>query len=140
MKAEQPSEHLRREWLDEGRIVVYVVTSNARAVIEAWGDMVAATKTNWPPGKPYLALYDVYHPGLAFTPVVRQQASRIAAIRPEMAGRAAILTQRSVGGYALRLFWRTNLVPSARALESAVFFDRKKAIEWLVEAMQPHVR
>ena len=55
---------ITREWLFDGRVIVYTVSSVNLAAINRWSISAVQTLEAWPKDRPYLALHDISKPGI----------------------------------------------------------------------------
>lgn len=132
--SEQLEHGVTREWLDEGRIVVFRTSSSSRAASDVWGEAVMATVKAWPNGQPFLALYDFRKLGL--TPYNREVSLRVGNSVPDhFQGRFALLVGRDVLGHAIRLFGTRELGRVMPQLRGNYFYDEAEALTWLRELL-----
>ncbi|PJF39932.1 MAG: hypothetical protein CUN55_13360 [Phototrophicales bacterium] len=130
-QSENPIPELRIEHINEGRITVVAASSTNSASIEAGFEFILNEIQNWPDlHTPYLLLLDMSR--VMLTPYVRRKAIELAQVRPEVAGRTAIVISASTIGHLIRVFVNNSLEGSR---ERQVFFAYDKAIEWLEELL-----
>lgn len=131
---EQLEHGVSREWLDEGRVVVFRTANSSRAAADVWAEAVMATVTAWPSDQPFLALYDFRQLGL--TPYNREVSLRVANSIPDhFQGRFALLVGRDVLGHAIRLFGTRELGRVMPQLRGNYFYDESEALTWLREVL-----
>jgi hypothetical protein len=125
---EQLSAGVRREWLLDGRIVVYVLSSSSRETADVWVESFKADIARWPSDRPFLVLHDLTAKSVAATPYAVWRAREMVESRPDLAGRAALVLADTITAHMAELFLRKQRQkPRLRQ----VFYDRDRAIEWL---------
>jgi hypothetical protein len=128
LNVEQLSPGVRREWLLDGRIVVYVLTSSSRETADVWVETFKADIARWPNDRPFLVLHDLTAKSVAATPYAVWRAREMVESRPDLAGRAALVLADTITAHMAELFLRRQRQkPRLRQ----VFYERDKAIEWL---------
>ena len=128
LNAEQLSAGVRREWLLDGRIVVYVLGNSSRETADVWVETFKADIMRWPADRPFLVLHDLTAKTVAATPYAVWRAREMVESRPELAGRAALVLADTITAHMAELFLRRQRQkPRLRQ----VFYERERAIEWL---------
>ncbi|MCC7447205.1 MAG: hypothetical protein IT324_07300 [Anaerolineae bacterium] len=127
---EQLSPHLTREWLYDGRIVVYAFNSSDRDTVALWAETCKADILACPPDKPFLVLHDFSAKGIMVSPYGRDRAEELAHFHPEVKGRAAVLLPPTIASHLIRLF----MVQKPHTCRQRKMFEsRGAAIKWLLE-------
>jgi hypothetical protein len=130
--AEQLSRGVRREWLLDGRILVYVLTSSSRETADVWVETFKADIMRWPADRPFLVLHDLTAKTVAATPYAVWRAKEMVQARPDLAGRAALVLSNTITAHMAELFLRRQRQkPRLRQ----VFYSRNKAVEWLMKGL-----
>jgi hypothetical protein len=119
--------------LHQGKIICVTIRTVERTAVDKWYATVEEKIKGWSVDQPYLAMYDLAHKDVGFTPYMRHKAASINDLRPEVRGRIALVLTRGPVGYLLMIFARVR-ARASRQLQ--VFFDRKAATAWLEEALQ----
>ncbi len=132
LAGEQLSPTVRREWLLDGRIVVYVLTSSSRATADVWVEAFKADIMRWPADRPFLVLHDLSAKTVAATPYAVWRAKEMVNSRQDLGGRAALVLSNSITAHMTELFLARQ--PQKPRLRQA-FYNREKAIEWLKRAL-----
>ncbi len=135
------------EWYFDHSLVVYRVTEVSQPSIQAWADFVVTTMRNWDKSKPYLALHDMSQPGvslqfatlvgfdtmnLGITNMGREQAETIVDTSESFYVRIAMNFNLSVSGHMNKVL-ADNRQRSHPFIEYRTFYNREKAIDWLVK-------
>ncbi len=129
---EQISPGVRREWLLDGQIVVYILSDASRATANVWVETFKADISRWPSDRPFLVLHDLTAPKVAATPYALIRAKEMVDSRPDVAGRAALVLSDTISAHMAELFLRMQKQDSRLR---QVFYSREKAIEWLKAAL-----
>ncbi len=95
---------LTREWLCDGRVVVYRLADEQRATIDMWIDAFRVDLLNWPADRPILIIHDFSSRDTDATPYARQRAHELIWMRPELKGKAAIILPATVAALMIKAF------------------------------------
>lgn len=128
---------LTREWLADGRVVVYMLQRLGTGVVDAWADAVAASLQTWPAGQPYLAIHDFSNVPLT---LIERQVKNIYTAQVWPVGRLELppplpmpVRLALVMSFSLSArFARVTAREAATTEVHKVFFKREPAVEWLL--------
>lgn len=138
------------EWYFNRSLVAYRVTEVSQPSIQAWADFVVKTMRDWDKDKPYLALHDLSQPGvslqfatlvgfdtmnLGITNMGREQAEEIVDSSAAFYVRVAMNFNLSVSGHMNKVL-ADNRQRSHPFIEYRTFYNREKAIDWLVKLLK----
>lgn len=118
------------EWYHERRIVAFVLRSTERDTIDRWAKAAIEIATNWPPHKPYLAMYDVSGATM-LTPYGRERSKDIARAARHTTGAYVVILPTTPLGKMIRKFVEHDLQRGNPNYERRVFTDKGKALQWL---------
>jgi hypothetical protein len=134
---EKISEFLSVEFLHNGKLVIFTVTSIHPSVITSWANKVKEVMTVFPAGKVYYNLHD-YTQANSFvtTPFLRQKSKENALLRPDLSAFTAICIPPSVLSHITRLF--VQALPRHRDAkrERRIFFSRQEGLNWIEDQMR----
>jgi hypothetical protein len=139
---------LKLEWHAKNSIIAYVLSNMSSQILQNWSDTVLDVLHDWPRGKPYLALYDLSHSGvaLAYVSLVKRrvcslgitktgEARALESInqRENLNSRVAVYTSRTysghVSGFLAEIDARRFQV--GRVVRYEAFYSREAALDWL---------
>jgi len=134
-----------RQWLAEGRVVYYKVSSPSPSVIRQWAATAIETLRQWPSEQPYLAIHDLSAPGASLT-FSRQldynigmvgiteegesEVQTLIAQRPNSSSRLAIVISQKYSGHIVQVLSMRRLMASPH--EVKVMFGVQVALDWLL--------
>ncbi len=121
------------QWLDEQHLLKFVLLDVSRETVDKWYSFLTEVLQNWPVERPYRVLYDMRRENVIFTPYIREKASEINLLHPEVKGRIAIVLKPNVTAYLVRLFARVRR-RSSRV--TVLFFTEEEALLWLRESIE----
>ncbi|HRE48426.1 MAG TPA: hypothetical protein PLD47_11940 [Aggregatilineales bacterium] len=126
---------ITRDFLDEGRIVVFTSAGDMRrAAVDVWFEVVKQTYASWLPGKPLFVLHDLSAPGNAMTPYLRQKAYALYEIDLAHipAGRIAVAAPDTLLMRLMAILLRERDKRFRRNAQR-IFASRGDALRWLRE-------
>lgn len=119
-------------WLADGKIACFTVSTVAREAVDAWLAASAELTQVWPAEQPYLAIQDVAK--ATMTPYIRQRSAETVAMTPRyLKGRSAVILPRTVFNEMIRLYVTVDLARKNRNVARNVFFTRDAAVAWLLK-------
>ena len=141
---------LELEWYAGDTMVAFVLSKMSSEILQNWSEVALDVLKNWPPEKPYLALYDLSHRGvvigyldlvqrrmlsLGITEAGEERALDIIAQREGFSARVALYASMTRSGYVGRLFAKMDARRSrfGKVAKHDVFYDREAAFDWLKE-------
>jgi hypothetical protein len=139
---------LQLEWYAGDSIIVYVLSNMSPQILLNWSDTILDILRNWPHGKPYLALYDLSHSGvaLAYVSLVKkrvcslgitkageEQALASITQRENLSSRVAVYTSRTYSGHLGGLLAEIDARRSqlSQVVQYEAFYSREAAFDWL---------
>ncbi|MCQ3932651.1 MAG: hypothetical protein DPW16_19550 [Chloroflexi bacterium] len=139
--------YIEQNWLDDGRIVIYRLSSVMEKTWDEWGRMVMENLETWPDDQPYLAVHELNAKGVgltyahsnhydvfkvAITPRNQQEFEEMLVSRPNLYVRLAIIVSRELSGQVIfkKAIQLQNEDPNARVI-GKVFYDEDAGINWL---------
>lgn len=94
---EQVTPAITRSWLDEGRIVVFTLSSLTREAVNAGFDAITATMSAWDTSLMYYGLY-IFETAQAFlSPYFQHRARELRTLLPEVRGYTAVIAPGALG-------------------------------------------
>ena len=135
---------VRYNWICQEQVLMYEVSFVSPEIISAWSHHVIEALGLWPTHKPLQLLYNVSRPrvslpyfvatkhdifNLGLPPTGRDQVHKILLERGNLFGRLAVLTSSS----ASSVFLKAHSTSTTFAIESQLFVDYKRAIDWLTD-------
>lgn len=122
------------EWLSDKCIVVITNKGGAsRSFVDAWINTLSDIMHQWPAGRPFLLLQDLSDKTNAVTVYSRERAAALYKVRPELAGRVAVVVAQSLTTQLVRLFLRVR----QNNLKIEMFYSREQGLDWLQEVLEP---
>ncbi len=119
------------EWLTNGRIAYFNVTTVERVAVDAWLNCSLGIVKSWPAEVPYLAIHNVS--GSALTPYTRERSAQTVAMTPQyLHGRSAVVMPRTIFNQAIQLFVTINLARQKPNIQRRVFLDLDESIRWVL--------
>jgi hypothetical protein len=116
------------------RILMFTLNNMHREVIDRWAQEATDWLRNCPDEIPFLTLVDLSAPNMTATPYLRERSSEMIRVRPEKAGRTAIVLPYSITTRAMQgLFILINRLNQHRRRK--IFLKRDEAIAWLAETL-----
>ena len=131
-KIEQISPTLTREYLYDGRIVVFKVTSISRQTIDLWAEIVREAVVSWTPDHWYLALHDYSEGNISLTPYARAKGTELFNLRPDIRGSIAFVLRKTFIAQVMHLYLRSQ---RHDYYQNQIFFSRTEGLSWLVARM-----
>jgi hypothetical protein len=143
---------LTLEWYAGDAIVAYILADMSLEVLQTWSDAALDVLRNWPPDRPYLALYDLSRSGivlgfyslarkrmcsLGITKEGEERALDCLAQRQNPNARVALYISMSYSGHLGGFLTRAD----ARKMQSSqieyeAFYSQEAALNWLDAAVQ----
>ena len=130
--SQQVSSGVCREWLYDGRIVVYTLANVHRSTIDNWFDAFKADILEWPSDQTFLVMHDLSSNRLDATPYARHRAHELSTLRPELHGKAAIVLPHTIAAAMIEVFVRVTQSKGTARVQR-VFTSRDTAMAWLLE-------
>jgi hypothetical protein len=147
----QTNQGIHTEFLAEGKIIAYTLSSAKLATLTAWSEVALRQLQDWPADRPYLALHDLSYPGaglvylaaveydvfnIGVTPGRRREVDALLDQYPNRVMALAIVISASLTGGIMQLkLLRPD--PQNQRIRTKAFFDRATAVEWLTKLTQP---
>jgi hypothetical protein len=133
---ENITSYLRLEWLEDRRIVTFVLSdlpaTNLRASIDTWIEQLERVYHAWPADQPFLCIHDLatVQPSLIANPYLK---GRLQTFADQHTGdgklkAAATVMSRNTMTHLTRLIAR----PDQDELRQNYFFGREDAVRWLL--------
>ncbi len=137
---------LRYRWVSDDRVLLYDVTSISTRVMMEWSNHIIEMLELWPEGKQIQILYNLSHPkvcipyliitnrdifNIGITDFGRTRLQQVLLARRNLFGRLALLVPSSASGVLLKKHSRV----SNPAIQSSLFSDYSKAIDWLIDTI-----
>lgn len=127
------NEYLSVEWMYEGKIVVFKVTSIHRETIDLWVDKYREIILGWETGVPLLTLHDFMEAGsIIMTPHMRRRSTELANLRSDIPTRTAIVMKESLFVNATRIFINSLYKSQKSTRIRKIFFTQAEALDWLL--------
>jgi hypothetical protein len=125
---------IRLGWAAGGKIALYQLSAMDIATLEAWCTAVYEDIMAWPADKPYRALHDLtLNEHLSLSPRARAYGLKLFYARHDLKGRVVALLNKTVPAQiAARVIRTFTRLQSRSSLTVEIFFDRQKAIDWLL--------
>jgi hypothetical protein len=119
-------------WAEVGheQIILVEVHHHDRQTIDAWMDLSAGIRQEWPEDKPLLLLVDMTTTNFSFTPYVMKRVEDMMAIRDYLDSYIALVIQPSLTGRLVETTARTAHWGNAMTHAS---FTREDAFAWLMD-------
>jgi len=135
-------------WSDDGSIVAYTICHISADVLQIWADAALETLKCWPPGRPYLALYDLsdnqaflnntlltpeglFSLGIAVDGETRARA--VIAQRQNFTARIAVLVSPNEVDIVMQALKVLDAQKISGTINYKVFSERNAALAWLCE-------
>lgn len=99
------TEHVRRYWLFDKRVVVYQPTGVSRPIVDEWFNTVMDTMAAWPEGQTLLAIHDMR--AATLTPYVRFKSQELTHRNAHFHGHSIIVLPNNLYGEFMRIFVNT---------------------------------
>ncbi len=125
-----------REWLADGRIILFTVQSAKHDAIDAWADLILEASNAYPVERPWLIIHNIAVVNAAITPYARKRIDDVNLGGPQnLKGRVAIVTPQSIFARLVRLYVNTlqRNLPNLDEITMRVFFKQAEAEAWLLE-------
>ncbi len=145
------SAHIRRSWYAERCIVSYEILDISRAIVNEWANLTVETILSWPPDRPYLALHDISHRGVAMkysglhlniiNPAItdegKERLFNLIKENTSFRGYIAPLVSIHFSGYFTRVLTAKELQrQSIPNIQHKIFTEREAALRWLEMAIK----
>jgi hypothetical protein len=146
----QVNSGIQAEFVADGKIIVYTLTSAKLATLTAWSELALRQLKAWPVDQPYLALHDLSYPGaglvylaaveydvfnIGVTPGRRKEVDALLEQSPNrLVGLAIVISASLTGGIMQLKLLRPD--PQHQRIRAKAFFDRAAAVEWLAQLGQ----
>ncbi len=132
---EKINENFTLEWLRDGKIVVFNVTSVHREMVDAWANKYIEILSNWQSELPLLTLHNFLQAdSIVMTPHMRRRSQEFINLRPDVATRTAIVMPKSLFSNATRVFIQSLPKPNPNRIRK-MYFSVEDAMVWLEEAL-----
>lgn len=133
----QLGDHVTLEWLDEGRIAVFVMKNSTRSAVDAYIDGNLDVIRNWDDSKLFCVMTDASSPDVAVTPYLRERLNEVSDLikTRELRGFSALVMQRGFMTSIIRLAGNTFLRRAGK-LHQRYFLNREQALEWLRKSLE----
>lgn len=142
--------HIQQGWHAGRRIVVYELSDISQTIMNEWTALAVDLIQSWDTNRPYLALHDISHPGIAMkygwvhadllNPAITQHGrARLFATPQEeeqFHGRIALLISlRCSGNFARLVATKDRQQRLMKHVEHKVFTEKRAALLWLEAAL-----
>lgn len=125
---------ITREWLYEGKIVVYRGVTPTRAAIDVWVADVRAALDGLPDGRKLYVMNDLTAAPMMMTPYAQQALRQLANYKNELQGATAIILKPSPATVLLRAFMFTI---AHERVHPHIFFKPDDGLKWLQKQLSP---
>ncbi len=126
--------HYTKTRLADGRILCYRLEDTTTRTVDAWAADLTHELESWPSDRPWRLLLDIRMKGSVVSPYALRRAREIARLRPELAGRLAILIGSSLAAQIISIALRR--APNSYR-KRACFANEVMATAWLLEDANP---
>ena len=139
---------LTREWLFDGLVVSYTLSSPKKAALLAWSKSALSTLETRPHDQPYLAIHDISQSGIGLfycaavkndifnigvIPEARKRVDAILEHDPELQISLALVVSGSLSGQLSKLLLKAS--SDNQRFQSKAFFFADMAQSWLVNPL-----
>lgn len=118
-----------KEWLADSRILCYRVHDTAPRTIDGWASDLEAEFSGWPVDRPWRLMLSLVGSGTIINPYALTRARKIAAMRPDIGGRLALVVSSRLAAQVVNVALRNTVAVRRQRL---VFSDEARAVRWLL--------
>jgi hypothetical protein len=119
-----------KHWLAENRILAYRFYDLSPAIIDRWAEDLTAELSFWQSNKTWRLMLDIRLHGGFISPYSLRRAREIAALRPDVPGRLAVIVSSKLAADIISMTIRaTNNTYRKRS----VFSNEAIALRWLLD-------
>jgi len=118
------------ERLADGKILAYRFSDIYRTTVDAWVESIKVEYAAWQ-GEQLRTMLDLRRTGGVVSIYAINAARPLAALRPELRGRLAIMVQSRIAAQIIGAAIRTNYNPTRRRM---LFSDERMAVDWLLRS------
>lgn len=130
-----PTEHIRRYWLFNKRVVVYETTGYSRPIVDEWFNTVMETLKIWPPaGQSMLAIHDMRHGNL--TNYVSDKAKELTKANVDVRGHSIIILPKNLYGQFMKVFVNTVIARDQPHVKRQIMTSMEDAIAYMQKVIE----
>jgi len=119
-----------KEWLAENQVLCYRLYDLTIQTVDAWSADLSGEFSTWPSEKSWRLMLDIRLRGSIVSTYALRRAREIARLRPELAGRLAVLVASRLAADIITIAIRATNNSYRRR---AVFVNETLALHWLLE-------
>jgi hypothetical protein len=123
------TEHVRRYWLFDKRVVVYQPTGVSRPIVDEWFATVMETLQAWPENQTMLAIHDMR--AATLTPYVRARSQELTRKNAHVRGHSLIVLPKNLYGEFIRIFINTVITRDQPHIKRVVMTSLDEAIAYM---------
>jgi hypothetical protein len=127
------TEHIRRYWLFNKRVVVYQPTGVSRQIVDEWFDTVMETLAHWPEGQTMLAIHDMR--AATLTPYVRARSQELTRKNAHLQGHSLIVLPKNLYGEFIRIFVNTVITRDQPHIKRLVMTSLDDAVAYMQKVL-----
>ena len=120
----------KKEWMEDGRIIVYRFFSTGAEAAELWFKEITSLFDNWGDEGPLLLLIDLSQPDNRLSAEMLRSAREASQERPDVPGKTALVIDSSEPSQNVKVLVDRVL---AETRERRIFSQETEAVAWLLE-------
>ena len=128
------TEHNRRYWLFNKRVVVYQPTGVSRPIVDEWFDTVMEALAHWPEGQTMLAIHDMR--AATLTPYVRARSQELTRKNAHVRGHSLIVLPKNLYGEFIRIFVNTVITRDQPHIKRLVMTSLDDAVAYMEKVLE----
>lgn len=123
-----------QRWYADGKIVAFYLQDIGRSTLDDWAHHAGQSLLDWDDDLPFLNLQDFSAVNiLTVTPYLRKKTNEITGLRPDKAGRTAVVLPNSAFMLTILQAFLRLLGKSQKTRERRIFTAHDEAVQWLME-------
>lgn len=122
--------NVTHEWIADGRILCFRFLTTTNEAVDVWYRETAAVLENWPAERPLYTLLDLRAARPLFGSRAFIRTRQISYMRPDVAGRTAVVIQHVRAARIVDAIIRNSLAAYTR--QRRIFSDEANALAWLL--------